>query len=206
MFVARAPWRVFACTFLWVWIRAATAAYGQAGWAQPTYVKESCPRKVRRQRLELLRECSRHIGCEPDYNPLEPEHDSHCVFACLAHLIHRWRPTLSQTMRVRHAVAQTWEGHAALHEVASRAGFTPQQYLILISESLWGGIPDLQLLAEMTGLTFEIRNAYNKIMGKFGHGRVAHTLVWTGQHYMVMRARYRAHARPRHARDMWRRA
>eukprot|EP00971_Amphidinium_carterae_P312371 6208602-Amphidinium_carterae.1 len=81
-----------------------------------------------------------------------------CYFAALAFGILQRKPTQQEVVNLRRVTAALWRAvpRSFLEQVASQEQLTPDQCTEQIASTLWGGLPDIKLLAAALGLSARI--------------------------------------------------
>eukprot|EP00971_Amphidinium_carterae_P214535 4257569-Amphidinium_carterae.1 len=132
----------------------------------------------------IIRGRVKHKRAQCLYDPGQ-FHDGDCLFASLAFCILQRRPSRSEVSRLRGLCAQLWRRAPEQHlaQVASRVGLSSAEYIAQIGDSLWGGMPEVELLCE--ALRLPITVTHGSRMFRFGgHGTTA--LCFDRQHYTVL--------------------
>ena len=124
------------------------------------------------------------------YNPVGYELQHHCFFACVLFAAGLKQPCSSDVNNLRQEVAALWASQPhRLRAAASRLNLTPWQYCEQISGSLWGGSPDMSIVAEALGLSVRIVNGAGNILWQTHAGPVEVVLQLHRRHYQVLAAR-----------------
>eukprot|EP00971_Amphidinium_carterae_P247491 4914137-Amphidinium_carterae.1 len=93
------------------------------------------------------------------FNPSEV-HQNHCFFACVCYCILHRAPKQHEVANLRQALADLWTlaPERLLQYTAQDLGLSSTQYLQQLRGSLWGGLPDLQLLLAAFNLGATIKH------------------------------------------------
>eukprot|EP00971_Amphidinium_carterae_P172559 3420534-Amphidinium_carterae.1 len=82
----------------------------------------------------------------PQYDP-GLLHAGDCLFACLAYCALQRPPTKAEVIKCRRVCALLWTKAPPTHlaAVAARVGLSSKDYVDQIGQSLWGGLPEIEL-------------------------------------------------------------
>ena len=126
----------------------------------------------------------------------------HCAFASVLYAMGEARPSLQEVHILRGPTKQLWERERKkLGSTAEGMGMNMETYLHEITRSLWGGVPDILLIAKAAGLNVAIHDGTGRTLGEHKQnsrvqdGRQMAILTWHGRHYTVKKAEAAFHRR-----------
>ena len=97
---------------------------------------------------------------EPRYDP-GAEHENHCAFAAFLAAAGVRDPTKLQVGIMRGMLCELWCSNPS---VAGHEGISAHPYIRQMARTMWGGMADLQLLAQAARVPISIENANTQIL------------------------------------------